>query len=90
MGSGQRAFSRVRMRVSWWGEATSYLARMRPQLTPTPAALRYLRDFGRGPAERLGIRVLFAGAVTLLPPWAASALALTPRPWGALRPHRRQ
>ncbi|MFC5906727.1 oxygenase MpaB family protein [Streptacidiphilus monticola] len=60
-------------------QAGAYLQATRPSLRLTPAArdaARFLRDFGRTPAERVGARLLFAGAVTLLPPWAARELGL--------------
>lgn len=60
-------------------EADAYLARMRPQLAPTPAALeavRFLRGFGRDPLERLAIALLMNGGISLLPDWARRDLGI--------------
>lgn len=60
-------------------EVRAYFAGIRGELAPTEAALsatRFLRRFGDGPAENTAVRILFNGALSLLPPWAAQALEL--------------
>ncbi|MET9293378.1 oxygenase MpaB family protein [Streptomyces sp. NPDC003077] len=60
-------------------EAARYLARVRPELTATPAArdcVRFLRAFGRDRRERLAVTTLMNGAVVLLPAWARAELGL--------------
>ena len=60
-------------------EAASYIARMRPQLAATPAALEavgFLRAFGRDAPERLVTRVLMNGGISLLPDWARRQLGI--------------
>ncbi|WP_262699505.1 MULTISPECIES: oxygenase MpaB family protein [Streptomyces] len=60
-------------------QAARYLARMRPELHVTPAALEalgFLRGFGRTGRERLVIRLLTNAAIGLLPSWARAELGL--------------
>ena len=60
-------------------EADAYLARIRPELHPTPAALdcvRFLRGFGRDARERIATRALMNGGISLLPGWARDGLDL--------------
>ncbi|HEU5352932.1 MAG TPA: oxygenase MpaB family protein [Actinocrinis sp.] len=60
-------------------DATSYIARMRSELTATPAALEavgFLRGFGRDALERLVTKVLMNGGVGLLPGWARAQLGI--------------
>lgn len=67
-------------------EVASYMARMRPRLAATPAALEavgFLRGFGRDPLERLVTRLLMNGGIALLPGWARAQLDIR-RP-GAVR-----
>lgn len=57
----------------------AYLARMRPLLRPTPAAVEavgFLRDFGRDPVERAATRILMNGGISLLPDWARAQLGI--------------
>ncbi|MFE4057770.1 oxygenase MpaB family protein [Streptomyces sp. NPDC059096] len=60
-------------------EAESYLARLRPQLRATPAALDsvlFLRRFGRTRRERLVVSLLTNASVGLLPGWARTELGI--------------
>ncbi|WP_051452032.1 oxygenase MpaB family protein [Actinospica robiniae] len=60
-------------------ELDAYLARMRPQLRPTPAAVEavgFLRGFGRDPAERAATRILMNGGISVLPGWARAQLGI--------------
>lgn len=60
-------------------EMEAYLARMRPQLHPTPAAVEavgFLRAFGRNPIERAATRILMNGGISLLPGWARAQLGI--------------
>jgi len=60
-------------------EAARYLARMRPHLAATPAALEavgFLRGFGRDALERLVTTVLMNGGIALLPDWARAQLGI--------------
>ncbi|MER5755287.1 oxygenase MpaB family protein [Streptomyces sp. NPDC002088] len=60
-------------------EVTRYLARVRPELQVTPAALealRFLRGFGRTGRERLVAGLLMNAAVGLLPGWARAELGI--------------
>lgn len=60
-------------------EAERYLARLRPGLHATPAALecvRFLRRFGRTRRERLVVSLLMNASVGLLPAWARAELAI--------------
>lgn len=60
-------------------EADAYLARMRPELHPTPAALEcvsFLRRFGQDARERTATRALMNGGISLLPDWARDGLDL--------------
>jgi uncharacterized protein (DUF2236 family) len=65
-------------------EVRAYFAGIRRELAPTPPALaaaQFLRRFGTTPARRAATRILFNGAVGLLPPWAARALELERPPF---------
>jgi len=67
-------------------EAASYIARTRPVLAGTPAALEavgFLRGFGRDALERLVTKLLMNGGIALLPGWARAQLGIR-RP-GAVR-----
>ena len=59
--------------------AAAYLARVRPQLAATPAALeavRFLRGFGRDRPERIATGILMNGGISVLPDWAREALGI--------------
>ena len=67
-------------------EAASYIARTRPALAATPAALEavgFLRGFGRDALERFVTKLLMNGGIALLPGWARAQLGIR-RP-GAVR-----
>ncbi|MEU5647451.1 oxygenase MpaB family protein, partial [Streptomyces milbemycinicus] len=60
-------------------EAERHLARLRPQLHATPAALDsvlFLRRFGRTRRERLVVGLLTNASVGLLPDWARTELGI--------------
>ncbi len=60
-------------------EVGAYLARIRPELRVTPAALdvlRLLRGFGRNRRERAAVRVLTNASIDLLPAWARAELGV--------------
>lgn len=60
-------------------ELEAYLARVRPRLRPTPAAVEavgFLRAFGRDPLERAATRILMNGGISLLPGWARAQLGI--------------
>ncbi|WP_345645197.1 oxygenase MpaB family protein [Streptomyces tremellae] len=60
-------------------EAERYLARLRPELHATPAALDsvlFLRGFGRTRRERLVVGRLMNASVGLLPGWARAELGI--------------
>ncbi|WP_405359724.1 DUF2236 domain-containing protein [Kitasatospora sp. NBC_00085] len=60
-------------------EVDRYLARIRPELLATPAALdcvRFLRGFGRSPRERVATGLLMNGSIGLLPRWARAELGI--------------
>ncbi|MDT9696898.1 oxygenase MpaB family protein [Streptomyces sp. P17] len=60
-------------------EVTRYLARLRPELHVTPAALeamRFLRGFGRNRRERIVARLLMNASLGLLPSWARAELGI--------------
>ena len=56
-----------------------YIARMRPELAATPAALEavgFLRRFGRDVPERIVTKALMNGGISLLPDWARVQLGI--------------
>jgi uncharacterized protein (DUF2236 family) len=60
-------------------EVAAYLARLRPGLRATPAALeavRLLRGFGRHRFEKAAVRMLTNASIGVLPGWAAEELGL--------------
>jgi uncharacterized protein (DUF2236 family) len=59
--------------------AAGYIARMRPELAATPAALEavgFLRRFGRDVPERIVTKALMNGGISLLPDWASAQLGI--------------
>ncbi|MER5639200.1 oxygenase MpaB family protein [Kitasatospora sp. NPDC002227] len=60
-------------------EVAAYLARLRPELRATPAALeavRLLREFGRSRREKAAVRLLTNASIGVLPGWAVAQLGL--------------